>query len=136
MISTRRSSRIITAALLGNRALHVPLVASTRVKIFSRFAVIFLRSPVIPLIPPLIFKESPMRRYLQRIAVDRRYFLAKGRYFRLYPTKKAPVNFFDTDAEKGVPNRKPRFPQKKNENVANGGCRTPKSSPRKVSYKK
>ena len=59
-----------------------------------------------------------MRRYLQRIEVDRRCFLTKTRYLLRYPTKKAPVKFFETDAEKGVSNRKTRFPEKKNRNVA------------------
>ena len=49
-----------------------------------------------------------------RIEVDRHYFLTKSRSFLWYPTKKRPVYFFDTDAEKSVPNWKIRFPQRKN----------------------
>ena len=33
-----------------------------------------------------------------------------------------PVYFFETDAEKGVPNRKTRFPQKKNKKYWNVFC--------------
>ena len=51
--------------------------------------------------------------------------------------KKAAVKFLNTDAEKSVPNRKTRFPQKEKKTLEcllfqNGGCRTPKSLPRKV----
>ena len=46
----------------------------------------------------------------------------KSRYFRRNPTKKTPVLFFDTDAEKDIPNRKTRFPQKKNERRGNVLC--------------
>ena len=61
----------------------------------------------------------------------------KRRYFRRYPTKKAPVKFFDTDVEKGVVYRKTRFPSKEEQKTLqcslfqNGSCRTPKSSPEK-----
>ena len=57
-----------------------------------------------------------------RIEVDRRFFLTKSRYFHRYPTKKAPVKFFDTDAEKGVPHRKTRLPKKKNKRRSNVFC--------------
>ena len=40
----------------------------SRVEIFSKFAVNFLKSPVIPLIPPLIFQKPPMRRYRGKIS--------------------------------------------------------------------
>ena len=46
----------------------------------------------------------------------------KSRYFRRYPTKKRPVKFFDTDAEKGVPYPKTRFPQNKHKRSCNVFC--------------
>ena len=59
---------------------------------------------------------------LLRFEVDRRYFLTKNRYFCRYPTIKALAKFFDTVTEKGVPNRKTRFPQKKNKRRCNVFC--------------
>ena len=62
--------------------------------------------------PPPLFKEKPL--------------------FPPISYKKAPVKFFDTDSEKGVPKQKTRFPQKTKQNAS---YRTPKSSARKVSEK-
>ena len=52
--------------------------------------------------------------------------------------KNEPVKIFDTDAKKGVPNRKTRFSQKKAKKIAmffvsNGSYRTPESLPSKFS---
>ena len=83
-----------------------------------------------------------MRLYRRTAAANwswRCYFLTKSRYVRRYPTKKAPVKFFDIDAEKGVPHRRTRFPQKKNKRRSNvfflfqnGAYPIPKSSPGKI----
>ena len=119
----------------------------SRVEIFSRFTVIFLRSPVIPLIRPLIFSEPLMRRYRRISAANWGWPLLifkRKPLFSPISHKKAPVKFFDTDAEKVVPNRKTRFspppPKKKTKTLQcflfpNGGYRTPKSSLRKVRKK-
>ena len=91
-----------------------PMLLITGVEISLRFAFIFLRSPVIPLIPPLIFAEL-----LLRIEVDHHYFWTENRYSRWYPAIKTPVYVFvfDADAEKSVPNRKTRFLKRKTKNV-------------------
>ena len=75
-----------------------------------------------------------MRRYRRNCVENwdwRPLFFNEKPSFPPISLKKAPVKFFETDAEKGVPNRKTRFPEKKQ----NWGYRTPKSSPRKVSEK-
>ena len=67
--------------------------------------------------------------------------LTKSPHFRRYTPKKAPVKIFDTDAERGVPNRKTTFPRKKKQKTLqcflfqNVGYHTPKLSPRKVGKK-
>ena len=94
----------------------------SRVKIFLRFAVIFLRSPVIPLIPPLIFQETPIRRYRRTSSANWSwpplFFNEKPLFPPIFHNKNAG-KFFDTDAEKSVPHRKIRFPQKKNKRRCN-----------------
>ena len=62
-------------------------------RFFLRFAVIFLRWPLIPLIPPLMRKEPPVRSYrgtlLQKIE-DRRFVAKKHRqYLRI----RTPLNY-------------------------------------------
>ena len=62
--------------------------STTRMESFLRFIVIFLRSPVIPLIPPSISQKPPMLRYHRtsaRIEVNRYYSPTKSRYSRRYP---------------------------------------------------
>ena len=49
-------------------------------------------------------------------------FFNEKPFFPPISHKKAPVKFFDTDGEKSVPNRKTRFPQKKNKRRSNVFC--------------
>ena len=51
--------------------------------------------------------------FLLRIEVDRGCFLTECCLSRQYLFKKAPLVFI-TDAEKGISNRKTKFPRKKN----------------------
>ena len=92
---------------------------------FLRFVNIFQISLVIPPKPPLLFKELPMSRYRRYSFED----LGSPPLFShekplLLPIshKKSPVNFFDTDAEKGVTYRKTRFQQKKIKRQSNVFC--------------
>ena len=54
---------------------------------------------------------------LLKIEVNRLFFNEKPLFLPI-SHKKVQAKFFDTDAEKGVPNMKTRFPQKKTKSVA------------------
>ena len=93
----------------------------TRVKIFLRFTAIFLRSANIT----VNLLKPPMRRYRRNSDGNWGWppqFFNEKPLFPPISHKKASVKFFDTDGEKGVPNRKARFPQNKNKIRCNVFC--------------
>ena len=108
----------------------------TRVGIFLRFAVIFLRSPVIPLIRLLFFQEPAMRRY-RRNSVENwgwppLFFNEKPLFPPISHKKSAGKIFWYWCRKRSTQSENQISPKEKQ----NWGYRTPKSSPRKVIEKK
>ena len=116
----------------------------TRVEFFLGFAVIFLRPMVIPLIPPIIFWEPPMRRY-RRNSVENwgwpTLFLKDKPFLPAISHKKgAGKIFYYCCRKKRTQSENQISSQDKRKTLRcfsfeNGGYGTPKSLPRKVSEK-
>ena len=112
---------------------------TTRVWIFLRFAVIFLRSPVIPLIPPVSLCRY-CRNSFENWSWPTEFFDEKPLFPPISHKKYAGKIFWSWCSKGRTPSENQISPKRKTKDVAmclfqNGGYNIPKSSPRKVREK-